>query len=734
MKHLQVAKWAIAGAMGCGLAGIAAAVENTQPMKGHPDWGYAIYGLSGSGTAKQTAYVFTNQNAALSWTAPSDVTSVRLLVVGGGGAGGGRYDATAKDAGFGGGGGGGFTAVDAVTVTPGATYAVVVGKGGASSTSQSENGEQSSFVGTGVEARADGGGFGGGFKKSVSGVGGDGANGGGGGFFWSGSGTSYPQQAGGGATGFGAGFSGGKNGDTYRSGGGGGGAGGAGATPTSKVGGVGGAGKTSDITGRDVCYAGGGGGGGNDTAGGAGGAGGGGNGGIGNGTDGETGTKHGIAGTDGLGGGGGGSAQYNALLSGGRGGSGVVIVRCDESAEDPNPMPFDRDPIDNAWTGEGANANWSTEANWQSPLLYIDTAVFPAGCTATVTMDGTTDARYPAATLLSVGANAQVTLNGANVNYISGNKAAKLLDDGASLSVAGAGNALVLQNPGGYVLGANTTLKALGGAKLDLPRVDGDCSIDLNAAQGVMFVVDGADSWLDLRSPSSAQRADVAFQVSNGGLATPQGGFSGADSRLTVRTSDGGWFQAHYLDVAGAVARLAAGPGTKLEVGFLDAAAGSAVCVTNGYVSVYSNGGATRLGANGEMTLELVGANPQFEKLYHVGGLEFGSGLTVRMRPESTWAAGPRVFATRTDSASTVAAGVRYEIDCGGLDPTLPLTFRFCEFAGNIGTVAPPSAANVRLTGANAGRFTVSAAKASGENALDFTLTPKPAGIVFSID
>ena len=169
MKQKMILKCALMGAVGCGLASAAVAIQNTQPMKDHPDWGYTIYGLPGDGTTKQTVYVFTNQNATLSWTAPSDVSSVRLLVIGGGGAGGGKYDTSNKDAGYGGGGGGGFTAVDSIGVTSGDTYDIVVGKGGLSDKSHSENGEQSSFVGTGVEARADGGGYGGGRTQTVCG-------------------------------------------------------------------------------------------------------------------------------------------------------------------------------------------------------------------------------------------------------------------------------------------------------------------------------------------------------------------------------------------------------------------------------------------------------------------------------------------------------------------------------------------------------------------------------------
>lgn len=240
MRNQSILRCAHAGAVGCGLASAAVAIQNTQPMKDHPDWGYTIYGLPG----KQTAYVFTNQNATLSWKAPSDVSSVRLLVVGGGGAGGGKYYTEEKDGGYGGGGGGGFTAVDLIGVTPGDTYDIVVGKGGVADKSRdridepSSYGGRSSFVGAGVEARADGGGYGGGgMKKEASySVGGNGACGGGGGFYWDGTSTYKYQENGGSAEGNGKGFAGGKSGGASstkrRAGGGGGGAGGAGSTPT----------------------------------------------------------------------------------------------------------------------------------------------------------------------------------------------------------------------------------------------------------------------------------------------------------------------------------------------------------------------------------------------------------------------------------------------------------------------------------------------------------------------
>ncbi|MBK6595230.1 MAG: hypothetical protein IPG23_22330 [Burkholderiales bacterium] len=69
-------------------------------------------------------------NSSGSWTAPAGVTSVTVEVWGGGGAGGGQNPN--RDGGGGGGGGGYSRSI--IAVTPGNTYAVSVGGGGASVT------------------------------------------------------------------------------------------------------------------------------------------------------------------------------------------------------------------------------------------------------------------------------------------------------------------------------------------------------------------------------------------------------------------------------------------------------------------------------------------------------------------------------------------------------------------------------------------------------------------------
>jgi hypothetical protein len=264
---------------------------------------------------------------------------VRHLVVGGGGGGGGHIA---------GGGGGGEVIAGTTTRSPG-TWALTVGAGGAGG--KRDAGEPPTGVPAGDGASggdsyafgvtASGGGGGGNIYR----VGLPGGSGGGGG--------SVSASGGGASTssGDGAGNAGGRGsliaqGGSQAVAGGGGGAGAVGgdADATAQSGGAGGDGTTSDITGGPVAYGGGGGGGVNAGDGGnprlsrsagqpgAGGAGGGGAGGPNpdawSSTNAET---AGRSGTDGTGGGGGGATGNGGLrpneTSGGRGGSGVVIVR-----------------------------------------------------------------------------------------------------------------------------------------------------------------------------------------------------------------------------------------------------------------------------------------------------------------------------------------------------------------------------------------------------------------------
>ena len=246
-----------------------------------------------------------------------------FLVVGGGGGG------SARGGGAGAGGmrasynnetsGGGGSSESALTLTPGTTYTITVGPGGAGQGNYDitgADGGDSSISGSDITDITSVGGGGGGSNAS-QGNPGDGGCGGGAGYtgFAITGGTGTANQ----------GYDGGDGSSTspYPSGGGGGagGAGGDGSGSSTQCG-HGGAGLASTITGSSVMYAGGGGGSGH-----AGSSMVHGNGGTGGGGDGnnnvDQGTGDGQNGTDGLGGGGGGSYDD----TGGSGGDGVVIIR-----------------------------------------------------------------------------------------------------------------------------------------------------------------------------------------------------------------------------------------------------------------------------------------------------------------------------------------------------------------------------------------------------------------------
>ena len=244
-------------------------------------------------------------------------TTVRALFVGGGGGGGAGVG--------GGGGGGGVVMIDELVLAPG-TYTVTVGaggNGGVSSNPIGTNGGDTTLMLDGVEVSellpAIGGGFGVGWnsKDKVSpGVGGSG-------------GASCGGKSGAAGT-PGQGYAGGTSGS--RSSGGGGGAGGPGgnggiqgAGVQKEASAIGGVGVVSDISGLSVAYGGGGGGGGGDAGKCPGSVG---TDGGGDGTDFNA-IMPAYNGEDGRGGGGGGSgwSSTNTPRDGGRGGSGVVILR-----------------------------------------------------------------------------------------------------------------------------------------------------------------------------------------------------------------------------------------------------------------------------------------------------------------------------------------------------------------------------------------------------------------------
>jgi hypothetical protein len=256
-----------------------------------------------AGTPTVITYTATGSNT---WTAPSGVTSIQLLVVGGGG--GGGFD------GGGGGGGGGVLSYSNYPVAPGTTYTLSVGGGGAWAPGYSANGSLggNSTFGT-VTALGGDGGYNNHAQQQVGA--GNGRTGGSGG----GQGAPDGTISGPGYGTTGQGYNGGAS-TLNTCGGGGGGAGAAGGAAGNNTPGNGGIGILSSITGNTVYYGGGGGGGSwGTTNSGSGGNGGGGVGGNGS-------TPNGANGAANTGGGGGGSGVAAGGSHPGNGGSGIVII------------------------------------------------------------------------------------------------------------------------------------------------------------------------------------------------------------------------------------------------------------------------------------------------------------------------------------------------------------------------------------------------------------------------
>lgn len=255
---------------------------------------FRVAGVSGIGQGAWSA-----MSAAL--TAGAAVT-VDALIVGGGGSGGSGYTYDGA-----GGGAGGYRRQNGIVLSPGVTYSIAVGAGGAAVAGGANAGAGSSFanftsLGGGKGAASSSLGL---YAPTVGGAGG-GASG------VSGTGAA-------GTTG--QGFAGGNSSATGPRAGGGGGAGtpgaaGAATTVAYQGGGSGGSGLADSITGTAVYRAGGGG----AAQGGLGGAGGGGRGGKQSSVD----SLNGVAGTANTGSGGGGGGGTTGV--GGAGGSGTVIV------------------------------------------------------------------------------------------------------------------------------------------------------------------------------------------------------------------------------------------------------------------------------------------------------------------------------------------------------------------------------------------------------------------------
>ena len=292
------------------------------------------------------ADVFTSVGTT-TWACPAGVTTVEALVVAGGGAGGGHGSGTYYNDPGGGGGAGGVVYRRDFPVTPGQSYTVTVGDGGAAvSGADGENGDNSVFA----TLTAIGGG-GGGVGTLLDTTNGNANNGG------SGGGGAHGYTVNSGFGGNGTAGQGNPGGDTFggnnrahygqnvatQTAAGGGGAGEAGHNPVFKVGmwnsGTGGAGlyfpQFEKYGGSPAgWFAGGGGAGGSnrtedsDTAA-LGGLGGGGRGGDNNGS---SGMSTGVANT-GAGGGGAGGQTSSGNNVGAAGGSGIVILKYDEPTE-----------------------------------------------------------------------------------------------------------------------------------------------------------------------------------------------------------------------------------------------------------------------------------------------------------------------------------------------------------------------------------------------------------------
>jgi hypothetical protein len=284
-------------------------------------------------------YVAFTANGTNSWTAPSGVTSVDLLIIAGGGAGG-------SGAWGGGGGAGEVVLFTGYSVSSSSAKNLSVGRGGVSGTAtldplnnRSEAGTVS-WVGSASEVVAQGGGFGASYGYGSGAgytTGGNGGSGGGGNEQNPASpGGTSTKSTSGSRTGYG---NIGGSGSTLVSGGGGGGAGTAGSNAATSTGGNGGAGTNlfaswlsainsgmAGVTGwqsaTSTGFIGAGGGGGASATRGNGGVGGGGNGII-NATSGNG--ESGVANT----GSGGGGTGYNSSTAqrGGNGGSGLIIVK-----------------------------------------------------------------------------------------------------------------------------------------------------------------------------------------------------------------------------------------------------------------------------------------------------------------------------------------------------------------------------------------------------------------------
>jgi hypothetical protein len=284
-------------------------------------------------TAQRPGYTVTSfTSGSGSWSVPTGVTSIEVLVVAGGGGGGKGYG--------GGGGGGGVVYNSNYAVTPTASVSYSIGSGGAAGNNQGGTGVDTTW-GTITAIGGGGGGGGGGSGSATSVYGNVGGSGGGSSGFSGGGNTDGPNPAASGTPG--QGWPGGRGGSypTTDGGGGGGGSGGTGTDCQNPRGGDGGTGTVYDISGSAVMY--GSGGGGNNV-------------GIAQsgGGNGSSGSNTAGSGTANTGGGGGGSYSGGTP---GSGGSGIVIIRYSTNTATTGMVRY------NTTLGElegFANGTWNT--------------------------------------------------------------------------------------------------------------------------------------------------------------------------------------------------------------------------------------------------------------------------------------------------------------------------------------------------------------------------------------
>jgi len=330
----------------------------------------AVTTLSGSATTTST-----------SWTCPTGVTNIEVLVVAGGGAGGGYHG--------GGGGAGGVIYNSAFPVTPSTSYTVTVGQGGTAATQVSNTGNPgSNSVFATLTAIGGGAGLSQGSTAASrnNGGSGGGASDNGSSFTVGGAGTPGQGHQGGGF--FGDGASTPINYSTC----GGGGAGGPGGGPDSINGGFGGPGVNYNISGTPTWYGGGGGG---TQLGtglfspatatyGLGGIGGGGVGGY-TAVSGGAAVRSSASGVNGTGGGGGGFQYSN--LGGGAGGSGIVIIRYALATATTQPTGQTRfNTVANTFENYEASNKWKTapigdDIVTDGLVAYLDGARYSSGTT-----------------------------------------------------------------------------------------------------------------------------------------------------------------------------------------------------------------------------------------------------------------------------------------------------------------------------------------------------------------